>query len=444
MKDKWNKFIRRESIPWGILAILLALTGLYLILHGPVMHPDSPSYKNMDPRRSAGYPFFLYIFRIFGEGHLHAASIAQIIFNLTAIAVLMRFLQKIFGLNGFLLLLFLPPLWYGMNRYYYPGEISTEALAFPIFIFVAVCFFRGILNKDYKMMLTAMIINVLLVLVRAQFLFMYPVFLLGLLHIYLTDRNAETLLRYAGILLLLYPATNLIDRSYHYAFHGKFISSPFSGNGIATNAFYIAQEEDYRLFEDETTQKLFKEIYHSIYRDTLNLDAFTDKHPSGQPRGNVSGVMHYSMSFNHILHGTMTPILQGHFQELEGIESWEAIENKVNQFSGPLIKANWKDFILYNFIYEITVRGFQSRFLLVTFVILFIASFAGLFYNNKFAILLFYCSLFHSLSFIVVAIGGRVLFRYSLYTEFLLYLLIIAGIFYLINKNNESIIFTND
>jgi len=48
MKGKWNKLISRESIPWSIVIILLYFTGMYLMLYGPVMHPDSPSYKNMD------------------------------------------------------------------------------------------------------------------------------------------------------------------------------------------------------------------------------------------------------------------------------------------------------------------------------------------------------------------------------------------------------------
>jgi len=68
-------------------------------------------------------------------------------------------------------------------------------------------------------------------------------------------------------------------------------------------------------------------------------------------------MQHYSASFNRILHETTTPLLQEHFHELDGIESWEAIESKLERMMLPLIKSNIEDFFRINFLYSILTRG---------------------------------------------------------------------------------------
>lgn len=435
MKHKIESFLKNERVGWSLIITLFSLMGIHLIMQGPVLNPDTPSYLDMDPRRSVGYPLFLYIFRIFGDNYLNIVILVQMILNIAAVIAFFHFLKEQFNLNIYYLLILIPPLWYEANNVLYPVEIGTEALAFPLFLFVVIYYLKSVLNRNYRHMLTAMLINLVLILVRAQFLYMFPAILLGLFHIYIYDRHLMRFIKYAAILVLLYPAFQLIDSTYHYIFHGKFITSPFGSNGIAANALYVAQKEDYQLFEDETVKELYKEIYQSIYRDTLNLASYQDS----QNRSGlyVSDVSHYSASFNEILHRTTTPILQAHFDHLDGIESWQAIENKLEQIKWPLMKANWKEFTLINFVYSIVVRGFPTQFALITFIFLFICSAIGVIHNNKYAIMLFYFSLFHSLHFILVGMGGRILSRYSFYTEFLLFTIIIIGIIYLCsNKNN--------
>ena len=435
--------LKDDRVAWGSIFFILGVVGIYLFLQGPYIHADTPSYKNMDPRRSAGYPFFLYIFRIFGEGYLTVVIAAQILLTIAAAGFFFRYIRNAFNLNTYSLLLLLPPLFYAVRQNPFPREIMTEALAFPIFLFVVVYFLKGVTERNYSYMLTAMLLNVILVLVRGQFLYFYPVMLLGLLHIYyLGDRNIVTCFKYAAILVLLYPATQLVDRTYHLAFHGKFVTSPFGSNAIAANALYVAREGDNKLFEDEITQNRFKEIYDSIYSDTLTLASLKDV----QDRTSliVSDANHYSDSFNKILHGTTTPVLQNHFSELEGIESWIAIEKQLKEFIWPLIRSNWNDFILINFVYNILVRGFPSQFTLIVFFVLFIYSMIGTVQNNRFAIILFYISTFHALHFFIVALGGRVLPRYSFYTEFLLFTFIMAGIIYLCQNRNILIKNIND
>jgi len=188
-----------DRLAWLSIIITLGVIGIYLILQGPYIHVDTPSYKQMDPRRSAGYPLFLHFFRIFGDGYLYIVITVQVLLSISAVVAFLLFIGRLFQLHPFSFLFVLPIIVYAALNNPFPREIMTEALAFPIFLFVVIFFFKGILNSSYQNMSIAMLLSILLVLVRSQFLYFFPVFFLGMLHIYLTDRNLLNLARYAAL-----------------------------------------------------------------------------------------------------------------------------------------------------------------------------------------------------------------------------------------------------
>ena len=73
-------------------------------------------------------------------------------------------------------------------------------------------------------------------------------------------RRKPAIFKFLLLSILVFFVSNFLERTYHWAFHGKFISTPFTGIQLATNAFYASKDNDYQLFNDIDDQRIVKTI----------------------------------------------------------------------------------------------------------------------------------------------------------------------------------------
>jgi len=431
----------KKNIVWIIYIFSFAIVAFYLISKGHQIAGDSGKYINLNPQRPPGYPLFLSFFKIFGDNYLDLVVYFQVFLNIFALIYFVNYLKKLFSLPAYSLLFVLPLLLFSINHYFFSNAILTEGISIPIFLIMSVFLFRAIEQLDYKMLLIAMGLNALLVLIRGQFLFMYPVFMLCIFYFYFQEKNILSSLKYIALLGLVFLGQQFLNKTYHYFVHGEFISTPSSNMALAANVFYVSSRDDVNNFQKEEDQKLFTAIYDSIYKHNYTLNSFRNhsdewSEERSQAGETVQQVEHYSSSFNEILHRTINVILQNHYKELGGIQHWEAINNKAMDLALPLMKKNWLPLLKNNFL-DVAISGFESRVNIILFLSLMLVSLFSLIKGNMFGSIFSLITIMHLLNYILVAIGGRVLPRYSIYTSLLLVLCSIFLIMkFLINKNN--------
>ena len=365
-----KKYTRNEKFLAGLLVIFLSFFGFILLLSGPILFQDTSSYIEMSPMRPAGYPLFLSVFKFLGGNYLWSVIFVQIAFNLYAGYHFLKFVKTTFKINFLGIILFSAALLFIISRI--ATGIVTESIAFPVFLLTSVWLFKGILKRDYKFLLVSMLLNVGLVLIRGQFLFLYPVFFLALAYIFWFNKQFRTFLKYTVILILFFISGQILDKTYHFIKHDKFVSTPFAGSELAANAFYVAKEGDYKLFNDLKTQEVVKSIDDSIDVKGFNLRAFRKKADFSK-RGML---FHFAQVSNESRWTIIRPQLQGHFEHLEGIQLCKAADDLAMRIGLKLIKKNWKDFLMI-YTYGIVVNGFKDYEILIGYFIILSISFWG-------------------------------------------------------------------
>lgn len=172
--------IKNRKTEEVILNILMILIGI-IILDIPfgleaVMFDDSPAYlaRQVIIGVVPGYPLFLSLNRaVFGEAYyLYAVVVWQILINLSASMLLIRYLRKKMALNlaesiMFFILSFVPHAVF-MSEGMSSRMIVTEALAFPLFYILIVFMLKAVWERKIKYGIAGLVIAVLLSLVRTQ------------------------------------------------------------------------------------------------------------------------------------------------------------------------------------------------------------------------------------------------------------------------------------
>jgi len=425
-KNRCNFKFTDQSI-WGIIIILLCIAGLYIYSLGPSISSDSSSYLNMRPHRSLGYPFFLWLFALFGNYQIKVVIAVQIAINIISFIYLLKNLYEVLNIKLENLLFIIPLIIYFIIYEIQPNKIMSESLAFPIFIWTSISIINYIYYDDIKEFVYIIISLVLLVLIRGQFIFIYPVLFLLSAIILMRTKNIKLFIYSIILIIISFFGARLINNSYHYVVHGEFNNTPFTSFNLITNVLYSYPRESVIDIQINDYQvEAIKTAKMKMDSEILSYNSFIDSLKINRPDYEITRTdiaFHYSESFNDILYRTILPIFSKTNNPLSDFSDYKNLNNHFSEVSIYLLKKDPKPFIRLMFI-DIFVNGFGNRLFLTLFGTVFIITLYNGLKGYKFDLVVNIFFLAHLSNVLLVSIGGRVAPRFTMYTLFMICLLL--------------------
>ena len=413
------KQINNNSNPYIFIYFIYGITFLILLLKGPIFSPDSYSYLHMEISRSPGYAICSRLFKyVFGEHFGYFLVAFHLVLGFGAIQYTLKGLNKVFKLNFWLnILLFCTLLSPYFQSIYTANNIGSEGIAFPFYLIFITSSILLIFKNDTRKIIWLAIAFILLTLTRGQFIIdtIIIAFIYGLKH--LKSLKIKPVIITICILLILPIITNTLDKTYRKLIFNHYVSSPYSYVAAVTLPLFVSKKEDLKLLTGHT-KNIFEFSYNRI--DSLNLLS-----------SKVDGDHYYKyMRF----HRNFPPICNQNIHN-RGVkyfykngntihESYIKTEQVCKNLMIPLIKANFKEYIMLYF--TSIIYGFKSLPLAILIVLL--ASFSFIKCIKSFNLIWGYTLLTTLLvlsNAMIVAVACHSISRYLFYNNFLLVILVI-------------------
>ena len=175
-----NKF----KVKYDLFSLLfIVITLCFVLKTGALYSQDSLGYLNMDIYRSSGYPLFIAFHKlIFGSFFIFILLLSQFAINIYGIFFITKNISNCLSLSkwnsNFLLILLSIPFFYEIKVI---NKILSEALAYPLFLLIIGNILNFITFKNFKNIYFSIILLVILIQVRGQFLFLVPVLVIAVL-----------------------------------------------------------------------------------------------------------------------------------------------------------------------------------------------------------------------------------------------------------------------
>jgi len=431
------KFIKLKYINWIIGLIVVGI----VLYKGLILKADSSGFITAQPIRSAGYPLVILLFNIiFGKFALKVLFVTQPVLILISIHYFLDFLKLKFKLTDFIILLISPLFYFYLYRI--GGYIMSDPLSL-VFLLLSIKFLlEAVFDNNQKAMFIFYINLIILVLIRGQFYFLYPVTIFVVLFLYFKNRDLKSLVKNMVYLLVVIVLTNVLDKTYHYVKHNRFISTPYTGLQLVTDALYVSKASDSILFKNNE-REMFKKISTNIMEQGLTMDQIKIQNPAVEW---TEVIFHYTNSYNDICHRNAKVIIGSYFNDPENIDYWKNIDNITLNMARKIILKHPKEFFKL-YIYDILRNGFFSNIYFIFFMLILIISLGTVYKDpeNKIYLFLVLSSLIVISNLLLVALVEPVLDRYSFYANILYYtsLFIVVANEYLfhqkINNKEESI-----
>lgn len=327
---------RFERVSLIVLAIIFL--GQVLI-DGPIICVDSPSYLEMNFSREPVYPLFLLAFRTLFErmnitgtaygqpAYLLAVVIVQSLLWIWAIWKLGTYVYRNFNaLLGCLAVFFQIGVAF-LNRYIaarrsmYSECIMTEALAMPLFLIANIYLWD--LFEEYKAstLIKLLLVTVLIASIRKQMLIVLLTWMFVAFVIFLFVRSRRDPGKFLTCLILgvvAFISAIMLDRGYNYAVRGVFAGHTGNSTGAIDTLMYTATPESKALFAKYSDSEEFPhldELYSEIYDICHENGYMVETSPGFTSREDlavlnydwVALVDHYAEVYDHIGFDVMIP-----------------------------------------------------------------------------------------------------------------------------------------
>ncbi|WP_299780180.1 hypothetical protein [uncultured Formosa sp.] len=403
--------------------------GLVIVLNRPItLSNDSEGYLNMVITRSASYPIFLDIIRsLFGSLFNTATKSIQYLLGISAIFYFISTIKKHYKLETIWLVLLNIIL---ITPYLYNHKLAnvflSEALAYPLYLITISLFLKSIFISKTKPIIIALPVLLVLIQTRSQFLFLIPI-AIGI-QIWFWYENKKLEHKWLLALLILFPLISTVtDKTYHKFAHNHFISTPWTGIHLLTPAFFVADKDDYALYESKIEQDFYKKTYSDLAEKHLNVHEFdTDSN-------NTDELAVYVEYYADIANHTILPAglhlvdsLKTHDDKL--IE----VDQLTKKMSIPLILNNFKPWLKL-YIKNFTYAFGNSKYTLLLFIILIFSLIKSIKTNQIAYKLILFVSLLSLLNVALISIGMHTLKRFTFYNDWVLFLIV----FILISAKNS-------
>ena len=297
------------------------------------------------------------------------------------------------------------------------NHLLTEPLSYAFSLFFVSFVIRLIYNFNILNLVWNSFFVVVLLLMRNQFIFLYPVILFLYLGIFYINKSKKKLILFiisfisiifihnSLIFLNKYSNKNLIvDKTLEYNGSGAF-------RYIYIDAIYISTVQDLEIFKDKDLQKTLTKIIEETDKEKLSMEHY-------------NGRGHFGSSFQ------ILKDLSNFFLYNLAIKKNTTVIDLKKKIAIKLIKKNYKRYIKHLF------KKFYDSTWLFLFLPLFImlAAFPNfLKQKSNFSLFVLFLSAFTVANHSIVYLFGRVQPRYFIYTDFIL-LIFIFIFFYIFYK----------
>lgn len=427
-------FLKKELQKSIAEFLLLFITVVYVIYNGVMYAPDSYAFLAQDIDRVPGYTLFLKFFTtLFGDHFEYPVLIAQLFLNVYGIRLLHSYLKQYFGftkLISFLsLFVLLAPVLY---LHFTANKILSEALCYPLYLIFIANTLKGYLEKHKKNIYYALGILLLLILIRSQFLFLIPVLVLVSGYFFYKTRDKVHLI-FILISFLIPFLVNMMDKGYHCVVHGYFVSTPGTGHTLTTSVFYLADKEDYNLFDSDVERNYFKKI-----KEKLDVNQWSNDHASRYDSIQMFAL--YQVNYPNICNETIHGIGLEYHKEIgmSKNEQYIATSDLALKMYKPLLFDNLKKWIkLYVFNIKASL-GTTKNLLLHIFVL--IVGLILIVQNNsqlgKAITFMLLCTL---ANIALLAVATHSIKRYTFYNDWVIFLVVFIFINEYIKKQSKPV-----
>ena len=389
------------------IEILISTLVLVLLFYSsnPVFYSDSSRYLNGSLNNPPLYFIIITLMQsIFTT--LNSVIILQTLLVGFGIVFFIKNISKYFNLNivtkiVVAIFLFLPIL-----EFY--NHLLTEALGYAFSLFFVSFVIRLIYNFNIQNLVLSSIFVIALLLIRNQFIFLYPVILLLYLGIIFIHKSKKKLILLTiSFISIFFIHNSLISLNKYikqYSLENKPLINNNAGpfNFIFIDSIYISSIQDIEIFKDENLKRTISKIFQEIEGQKASI-----KHYNG--RG------HFGLSL---------PIIKNRSNFLLkdlAIQKNTTIASLKKEISIKLIKVNPKKYIKFLF-----KKFYDSAWLFVFLPFFMMLASLPVFLKQKsnFSLLVIFISAFAVANHSIIYLFGRVQPRYFIYTDFILLMFI--------------------
>jgi hypothetical protein len=407
-----------KKIKDNIIEILVVVGVMLILLYSssPDIYPDTQRFLSGNLHDPPLYSTIIYVMQLI-FGSLNSVIILQTLFVGFGIIYFTRTVEIHFNLNVMIksiiaLFLFLPVL-----KFY--KSLITEPISYAFSLLFVSFVVKLIYNLKIKNIIWNTIFVILLLLLRNQFIFLYPVILLlylGILILYSSKKTFSWLLISFLSIFIIHNVT--ISTNKHIK-KNYFENKSFSTNkGIFffayIDAIYISDYEDIELFEDQKLKNTLAVIFNELNDKKALIKYYNN-------RG------HFSLSLKTIRdHSDIV------LEDLAQKENTTIINLK-KQISIKLITANFEKYV------EHTFKKFYDStwlFIFIPFFMMLASLISFIKYKSKDSLLILFLSTFALANHSVVYLFGRVQPRYLIYTDFVILVFIFITFIIFLKKQN--------
>lgn len=403
-----------------LLLVIYLVIFSYFIFQPAIYSPDTNTYFRLHFYRFPGYGIFLRIFDFaFGSFFDIAVVGFQLLFGFFSISVLAKTCKHLLKLDIFeylalLILLtfpYFPPLFVGNN-------LTSEGLSYPLYLLLISFAIDLFFNNQSKKLIYVSAAFTLLCLTRGQFIIVAPI--LAFLYILKEQKSLiqKPKIFFILILLIVPLLPQTIDRVYHKAVHGFFVTTPFSYVNALTLPLFVSEKKDETLMKNEDEKIIFQRTYKSL--DSLGL---LSSKVSG---GEIEAYKLFHNNFPWICNRSFHVPTMDYFERKSNNLGENVIltEKAAKQMLPVLVKNNFKKYI--SIYFEGIFHGFKGIVIFSMMILLLAYALLSSFkkWNLYNGLLLLGTLLIVSNAFIV-AFASHSIMRYLFYNYFFVILITI-------------------
>lgn len=401
------------------IIILFGVLTLLFNSYDPIMYNDSQRYidgSSIDP------PLFSTIIAIMLSlfGNLESVIIFQTLLIGFSIVYFTRTMSDIFNLDNGIKIIISLSLFIPIMQFY--NNLLTEPLGYAFSLLFVSFVIKLICNFKIQNLLWTTVFVVALLLLRKQFIFLYPLILLIFLGILIQNKSKKTFTWLTICFLSIFLINNsfqVLNKHINQKQNLNNSDKALIGYGpfyfTYIDSIYISTLKDAKLFENENIRNTITKILEEMNTQKKLIEYY-------------DGRGHFGLSFSAIRD-------YSHFKliDLATQENTSVIELK-EKISKTLISENFGKYLKLIF-----KRFYDSTwlFLFVPFFMMLAALIGFLKFKSKLSLIIIFISMFSLANHSIVYLFGRVQPRYLIYSDFILlaFIFILFSIF--LQKKNK-------
>ncbi len=396
--------------------ILTSITFLLFYSSEPIMYSDSVRYVDGDIRNPPLYSYLITVMD-FTFGSLNSIIILQTLLIALSIVHFLKTVTACFDLD--FLSRIIISLFLLIPSFDFYNHLLTEPLGYAFSLLLVSFVIKLIYEFNRQNLAWITVLVILLLLLRNQFIFLYPVILFLYIGVFVICSSKKKLTMLIVSFLSIFIIHNCIMTFYKHGHESKFKNEILSMSQgpfrfISIDAIYISTIEDVRFFKNKDLQKALTKIFEEMNKQEALFKYYDN-------RG------HFASSFRKI--DTYTETLLSDFAMNENTTTQE-IRKKISM---TLIEKNFSKYIklIFKKFYDST-----WLFVIVPFSIL-IAALINFFKSkSNFSLTAIFLSIFTLTNHSLVYLFGRVQPRYLIYTDLILLVFIFISFSIFLKKSN--------